>query len=108
MPYYAVWLLMSSLCLQIALAPGMNRSWNSMLCESGEDDSESREQPTEEELAELLSLPSLRSVRSVFVPHIAWIAAVSVGGPNFGGSVPPSIANAELACRNGIGGPLRC
>jgi len=70
-----------------------------------EEESEPTEPSSEEELPQFCSTAASRLRRPEAAP---WPGFVSVWAPESTRPIACSLLSAELACRNGTGGPLRC
>jgi len=102
----ALWLVILS---QVGILPCLGRQWTLAVQQIESTESESSEQPAEEEVFEEAALPSLRwgklaaatesAVRSTFPP---------LGRPNTLRGVLFSMSFASLDGHNGFGGHLRC
>src|SRR5262245_38881198 len=101
-----VWLAVGAMGVQLVATPriaALDRLADSQEVE--EEESEPAESSGEEELPQI----SGNSIHRLRRPEMAALARiVSVGAPIKSATTAHSVVSAELASRNGIGGPLRC
>lgn len=101
-------LLLASLLSQAVFVPTVDWPGNVTLGEMDGEDSDSREQPVEEELVETAALPAQRTGRTLFSRERAFATTLPTPARRVRNRSLPSRSAAEQSGRNGIGGPLRC